>query len=633
MIRDWFKKSKIEDTHPSDESLLKHVDGELSSKEGAYVRSHLETCWSCRRSLEKIEETISTFVEFRQQIQIPLTQEPPSNWSDFDRRLNGLATLTPAVAGSWWSRTGNGFGKFFHSFALFSLWSSGRKQTAIGALAAGLIAVLVWQLVIVRPISASELLDRSLQFQTDQISEVPQAVVYQKLHVSRNGVSEINWEVWRDTTRARFRQSVTNSVNAAFDQELSNVLQLNGFDPQQPMSPSTFINWRKGLIGKTDTVEQAKADDGSGLIVLHTTNTAANAPGEIAEASVTLRSNDFHPVGQVLRVRSGDGVQTYEFTEVDFRVLSLTAFAPDFFREPAQPQIASVAASAVPKPEEANANVLTANSNVAEKPAAVPFRPASADLEIEVFSLLNKAKADLGEQITVSREADGRLSVQGLVDTANRKNEILDALTSVRNDPAVRIEIKTIGEAVAEQKSTPKPAGTAETVESQSSATAADSELLSYFRSEDAARRFGGQMIARSNRAMSRAYSLKRLVGQFTPDELRKLSPDSRSKLLALVRTYAGTIREECEGLQSELRPVFGSVNAGAAGTPDVGDVTSLPGAVDALVTLASTNDTVVRSAFTLSAKGPGFTAIKTSQFWQSLKTAEALAMKLQSVK
>ena len=140
-------------------------------------------------------------------------------------------------------------------------------------------------------------------------------------------------------------------------------------------------------------------------------------------------------------------------------------------------------------------------------------------------------------------------------------------------------------------------------------------------------------MIARSNRAMSRAYSLKRLVGQFTPDELRKLSPDSRSKLLALVGTYAGTIREECEGLQSELRPVFGSVNAGAAGTPDVGDVTSLPGAVDALVTLASTNDTVVRSAFTLSAKGPGFTAIKTSQFWQSLKTAEALAAKLQSVK
>ena len=140
-------------------------------------------------------------------------------------------------------------------------------------------------------------------------------------------------------------------------------------------------------------------------------------------------------------------------------------------------------------------------------------------------------------------------------------------------------------------------------------------------------------MIARSNRAMSRAYALKRLVGQFKPDELKKLSPDSRSKLLALVRTYAGAIREECEGLQSELRPVFGLANADAAGTPDVGDVTSLPSAVDTLVTLAATNDTVVRSAFTLSASGPGFTAIKTSQFWQSLKTAEALAAKLQSVK
>ena len=633
MIRDWFKKSKIEDTHPSDEALLKHVDGELSSKEVAYVRSHLETCWSCRRSLEKIEETISMFVEFRQQIQIPLTQEPPNNWSDFDRKLNNLATLTPAVDGSWWSRSAGGIGRFFHNFALFSSWSFRIRQTAIGALAAGLIVILIWQLVVVRPISANELLDKSLQFQTDQINEVPQAVVYQKLHVSRNGVSEINWEVWRDTTRARFRQNVTNSVNAAFDQELSNVMQLNAFDMEQPMSPSTFMNWRKNLVGKSDTVEQAKTDDGSGLIVLHTTNTAANAPGQISEASLTLRSNDFHPVGQVLRVKSADGIQTYEFTEVDFRVLSLTAFAPDFFPEPVQPQIAAVALPAIPKPEEANVNVLTANSNVAEKPAAVPFRPASADLEIEVFSLLNKAKADLGEQITVSREADGRLSVQGLVDTANRKNEILGALTSVRSDPAVRIEIKTIDEAVAEQKITPKPVGTAETVESQGSVTAADSELLSYFKSEDAAHRFGGQMIARSNRAMSRAYALKRLVGQFKPDELKKLSPESRAKLLALVRAHAGAIREECESLQSELRPVFGSVDAGAAGTPDVDDITSLPHAVDALVTLASTNDTVVRSAFTLSANGPGFTAIKTSQFWQSLNTAEALATKLQSIK
>ena len=633
MIRDWFKKSKIEDIHPSEEALLKHVDGELSSKEGAYVRSHLETCWSCRRSLEKIEETISAFVEFRQQIQIPLTQEPPNNWSDFDRKLNNLATLTPAVAGSLWSRSTNGIGRFFHNFALFSAWSSGIRQTAIGALAMGLVAVLVWQLIVVRPISASELLDKSLQFQTDQISTVPQAVVYQKLHVSRNGVSEINWEVWRDTTRSRFRQSVTNSVNAAFDQELSNVLQLNGFSVEQPMSPSTFMNWRKGLAGKTDAVEQAKADDGSGLIILHTTNTAANAPGQISDASLTLRSNDFHPVGQVLRVKSADGIQTYEFTEVDFRVLSLTAFAPDFFPEPAQPQVASIAQAAIPKPEEANANTLVASSNVAEKPATVPFTPASADLEIEVFSLLNKAKADLGEQITVSREADGRLSVRGLVDTINRKNEILDALTSVRNNPAVRIEIKTINEAVAEQTSTPKPAGTAETVESQSSAPAADSELLAYFKSVDAVRRFGGQMMARSNRAMSRAYSLKRLVGQFKPDELRKLSPDSRAKLLALVRSHASAIHEECEGLQNELRPVFGSVNADAAATPDADDITSLPRAVDALVTLASTNDAVVRSAFTLSANGPGFTAIKTAQFWQSLKTAEALAAKLQSIK
>ena len=633
MIKNWFGSSRTGETHPSEEALLKSVDGELSSKESSRVREHLEICWTCRLSLEKIEQTISAFVEFRQQIQLPLTQTPPNNWSDFGGKLRDLSNSDAIRHDSWWSRPVNGIGRFFHNVAVSSSLPSAGKQAAFGALAALLIGVLIWQLLIVQPISASELLDKSIEFQINQISEVPQAVVYQKLRVSRNGVSEIDLETWRDTTRSRFRQNVTSTVNAAFDQEISNVLQLNGFDPRQPLSSTTFANWRKGLSGKSDAIEQVRAEDGTGLAVLHTINTAANVPGQIRKASLAVRSNDFHPVGQVLEVYSTNGIQTYEFTEVDFRVLSLTVFAPDFFAEPNQPQVASVAESRSPKAVETNSNSIAANSNVAEKPVVATFAPASVEVEIEVFSLLHKAKADLGEQITVSRNADGTLSVRGLVDTADRKNEILATLAEVRKNPAVSIEIKTINEAIAEHKSTPRPASTVETVEGQSSATAADSELLSYFKSEDAARRFGGQMVARSNRAMSSAYALKRLMSQFKTDELRDLSPDARGKLLDLVRWHASSIREECEGLSSDLRPVFGAADSKPAGTYGVNDIGAIRAAVDELFSLASTNDRVVRSAFTLSSSGQNFTAIKTAQFWQSLKSAEALAEKLRSVK
>ena len=212
MIKNWFTTSKIEETHPTEEDLLKCVDGELSAKEAARVRAHLETCWSCRLNLEKIEETISAFVEFRQKIQIPLTQKPPKNWNDFDRNLNELATDTSIINKSWWSGNMGGFGKFFQNLIPVSNLSPIWKQTAISTIAVILIAVIFWQFIIVRTVSASELLDKASQFQTEKIGEVSQAVVYQKLRVRRQDASEMNWELWRDTTRSRFRQNVRLAV-------------------------------------------------------------------------------------------------------------------------------------------------------------------------------------------------------------------------------------------------------------------------------------------------------------------------------------------------------------------------------------------------------------------------------------
>jgi hypothetical protein len=340
-------------------------------------------------------------------------------------------------------------------------------------------------------------------------------------------------------------------------------------------------------------------------------------------------------VGQTLRVLTANGIEDYEFAEIDFQVLSLTAFAPDFFDEPTESQHASV-----PRPSESTANV-AAESNgsvpvVADSTNAIspPLKTvASGDLEVEILRLLNQAQADLGEEITVQRDADGPICVQGLVETLDRKSEILQVLQPVRNNPAVRIEIRTVAEAVAEQQNTPKSSSETETVESKSSATAADNELLDHFKSEEAARRFGRQMVARSNRAMTRAYALKRLTAQFKPSEFNRLSPESRSKFLTLIRSHAGAFRDECESLRRELQPVFGVANTAAAATPSIDDPPDIPRAVEALLSLASNNDRVVRSAFTLSASGPAFTAIKTSQFWQSLRAAESLAAKIQSLR
>jgi hypothetical protein len=643
VIKNWLRNSEFQERHPSEEELLKCVDGELSAGQAGRVRAHLETCWTCRLELEKIEETISAFVGFRQQIQIPLTPAPPNNWNDFNRKLKEIPDALPESKKSLWSLGNYIRGRFFDSFSLLSNRPPIHKQAVIGVIATLLIAVLFWQLMAIRNVSASELLDKASQIEWEKIREVEQAVVYQKLRVRRQDESELNWEVWRDTTRARFRQNVSHEINRPFDRDLWQILQDNGFNPQQPLSAATFANWRKTLAEKSDSVEKGQTTEGVDLLILRTVNLRADSTGKIREGILKVRQNDFHPLEQTLRIITANGIETYDFTELDFQVLSLDTFHPDFFPAPVEPQLTTV----VPKPsltpaakEKPDATPTASpgpaadrNPNTIDDKTEAPILTASVDLEVEVLDLLNQAKADLGEQITVRREADGLLYVRGIVETPIRKNEILKALQSVQNNPAVRIEIKTVDEAMAEQKNMPKPSGTAERVESQSSETASDSELLKYFNSEQAARAFGGQMITRSNRAMSRAFALKRLVGQFKPDELRQMSPAARTRFLNLVKLHARAFREESEKLRQELQPVFEAPNVNASATIEVNDIADVHRAVNFLLDFASANDGIVRSAFTISAGSAKFTAIKTTQFWQSLKNAEALATKLQAVK
>lgn len=87
MNKDKFTKLVLENEHPNEEALLMLLDGELSAREAGDVRQHLETCWSCRAELEKIEETISLFVDFKRKVQTPLSPPPPGNWSGFNRLL------------------------------------------------------------------------------------------------------------------------------------------------------------------------------------------------------------------------------------------------------------------------------------------------------------------------------------------------------------------------------------------------------------------------------------------------------------------------------------------------------------------------------------------------------------------
>ncbi|MGH9944984.1 MAG: hypothetical protein ACRD9R_21755, partial [Pyrinomonadaceae bacterium] len=267
-----------------------------------------------------------------------------------------------------------------------------------------------------------------------------------------------------------------------------------------------------------------------------------------------------------------------------------------------------------------------------------PAQPvATADLEVEALQLLNQAGADLGEQVSVKRTGDEILEITGIVDSAKRKAEIISALEPIATNPAVRIEIQTVTEAVTQQqrsltKASPSPA-IEQKVEINSGSMAAEFELRSYFNSDEQARQFAARMVSRSRQAMSHLYALRRLSKQFSVEELRALSPEAHQKWLALARSHARAYQREIAGLRQELQPIFfpSASSAGAQSGPEITDTYSVVHAIQRLFELGSANDRVILSAFTTSSEGATVTAIKTGVFWQSLLAAETLATRIQS--
>lgn len=141
-------------------------------------------------------------------------------------------------------------------------------------------------------------------------------------------------------------------------------------------------------------------------------------------------------------------------------------------------------------------------------------------------------------------------------------------------------------------------------------------------------------MIGLSSQAVSHAGAMRRLVNQFSPDELRTLTPEARSKWLSLVRDHALAFQRDTASLRRELQPIF--FPTAPADQPqsqlEINNDGDLVHAVQRLFELAAANYEVVRTSFSTTAGSSATSAIKTAQFCHSLKSTESLATKIGAV-
>jgi hypothetical protein len=244
--------------------------------------------------------------------------------------------------------------------------------------------------------------------------------------------------------------------------------------------------------------------------------------------------------------------------------------------------------------------------------------------------LLNQANAFMGEQVSVTRTPEGKLLVSGLVETEERKSELLRALATVRNNPAVRIEVETVAQAA--QRERPKSSGniTVERVEATEGTSPAYADLKKKF-SEDEARRYADRVIARSRQARRHALALKQLAERFSLTDLRTLPESDRAHWISLLQEHAREFEREVQGLRRELQQVFPALSETPAEAGSLSSDADIQDSVRRLYELTVAFDEDVRQSFTLSSQAGGVAQVKADRFWQSLRNAEALAARIQN--
>jgi DNA-directed RNA polymerase specialized sigma24 family protein len=354
--------------------------------------------------------------------------------------------------------------------------------------------------------------------------------------------------------------------------------------------------------------------------------TASASMAAIRTASIVLSKVDLHPIEQRFLIEQGTETREYRFLETSFERRPIDAVAPAVF-EP-EPELLGPGA-----PERRHDDAIVSSSPI--PPVPLSRVVATPELEVEVLRLLSQTGADLGEQISVTRSANGLLSVQGIVDTEKRKSEILRALSSVDDNPAVTIDVKTVDEALKQRKQDNRSSEQVviEQTQPESNAIPADADLRRYFVNKGLSgsqldmeiNRFANRAIAHARAALFRASALKRLTDRFSREELRTLDPEARAKWLGMIREHARAFQNETSALRRDLEPIFNLSTGGDVG--EIIDDADLVRTAARLVELARSNNDAIQSSFTLSSGSSSSVAVRSEQFWRSLRSSESLAL------
>ncbi len=542
--------SNLSMRHPDDGVLLRYIDGELPGRKSRQIQHHLEGCWKCRTEMEALEATIAECMQYRENVLEKHLPVAPTPWTDLSRELDRIDESMASEP--FWSR-------------LFPRTQALRWSLA-GVAAVALLCGIFYQLRETPSVQAAALLKRAVA----AAAQHPQPVHRYRIHMG--GVRIVR---------------TSAEVNAPLPIALSARFAAAHYDAVNPLSAAAFEAWRDAQAVKTDEVSTISGAAGAESYRIHTLTPS----GEVASATLTLRSTDMHPVDGTLEFRDKE---TLEFTELT---------------EPAVSGGEAVAR---------NVEVPVRSSVPSGTAAFAPRGTASISDELQVLSALHQIGADLGDPIEIKRSG-GRVVVSGVGVPVQHQKQIHDMLDAL---PNVSVDFANPAAVSSGEPATSDAAAAADTPR-DTPALKNQARLIQQLGGRAEFERFSSQILDASDAAMSRAYALRLLAQRVPASNEAELDAAGRRELHAMASEHAAALATQIASIQRILNPVLTSMGALARANPPVTTATAWQPAAEDLLR-ASRRVEVLMSIFLGVAPSQGSTSEVPAQLMTAVSELRA---------
>jgi RNA polymerase sigma factor (sigma-70 family) len=524
------------------------------------------------------------------------------------------------------------------------------------------IALLIYE---VRPdvVSAAELLDRSIRSEQAN-APTSDLILHRSLNLqefaypSGNPISHHRIEIWQSPgKKLRIRRLFDDNNSIVAEERIeadgTESVYDNGGAGKPGIGGSLAIEhslrsknaWRlelsaasfASLIGESKAAHVEKGwntyfvdyDRGK-------PGTDASTP-VLLKATLTLDKSSLHAVEEKLIVQEGAATREFRIRERAIVRLPASAVDPRVFDS------SLATSSVVPQPRVRPRNTTSVDQQMSD---------ALLGLQVEALYRLSHISPELENQVRVQRTRDGHLQVQGIVDSDERKGEILSALSPILKYPAVRTELRTVWEALKVQSQDHPEPVIAREVEVTNSSIPVASELVRYFNQkwnqnldsgtqsapqewvEHQIRELSSNVLDASRRSYLHAVALRSLKGELSSKEIDSLDSVHRAQWEALIQFHADAIAIDTRTIRKELEPVFFASQGEQAdgtgenflnGEADLGSGRS----AEILFKMISENHAAILSSFTVSNKNPAVAVSEARGLRQSFLDLEALASKI----